>query len=291
MNNFHTPVLLKEVVEGLRVKKDGKYIDGTIGGGGHTEEILKSGGRVLGIDQDREAIKHLKKKFESEINTGRLILEHANFSDIEEIAKAHDFTDVDGILLDLGVSSYQIDDSGRGFSFIREEELDMRMNQDGNLTAFEIINSWSEDELREIFARYGEEMKAKEVAHAIVQERDKSEINTSRKLATIIESVIKPNGKINPSTRIFQAIRIAVNDEINSLKKGIGGGFKLLNEGGRFEIISFHSLEDRIVKLSFLEFARSGGEIITKKPLVANFEEERRNRRSRSAKLRIIEKK
>lgn len=292
MDKFHTPVLLNETIEGFEVIRGGLYIDATIGGGGHTQKILDLGGRVLGIDQDEDAIEHLEKKFESEIKAGQLIIEHGNFSEIENIAIKRDFTEVDGILMDLGVSSYQIDRSGRGFSFSREEEeLDMRMNQKNTLTAKKIINKWSEEELYAIFAKYGEEPKAKEVAHAILLARVRDEIKTSGQLSQIIEGVINPTGKINPSTRIFQAIRIAVNDEMENLRLGISNGFKLLKKGGRLEIISFHSLEDRITKLAFLELSRTNqARIITKKPLIAKYDETSKNRRSRSAKLRIIER-
>ncbi len=291
MDNFHTPVLLTSVVDNLNIKSSGKYIDGTIGGGGHAAEILKRSGMVLGIDQDKDAILHLKKKFESEIKKGQLVVVHDNFANIEKIAQNTGFGKVDGILLDLGVSSNQIDHSGRGFSFRRDEPLDMRMDADSELTAQEIVNTGSQDELYEIFAKYGEENAARRIAQEIVTTRAEKEIKTSLELAKIIESVVKPSGKLNPSTKVFQALRIYVNSEIDNLRQALESGFKLLNEGAKFEVISFHSLEDRAVKLYFLKLAREGrAHLINKKPIIATDDETTKNRRSRSAKLRVLEK-
>ncbi len=291
MDNYHTPVLLSEVVEGLQVRKDGLYIDATLGGGGHTSEILKLGGRVLGIDQDEDSISHIKKKFESEINEGRLVVSQGNFSEIEKIAQDSGFSQIDGILFDLGVSSYQIDKSGRGFSFLKSEMLDMRMSKSIDLTAYEIVNNWSEQQLYEIFAKYGEEIKARDVAKAIFVARRIKPIETTTELSEIVTGVIKNSGKIHPATRIFQALRIAVNEELGSLRSALTSGFKLLKRGGRIEVISFHSLEDRIAKLYFSSLEREGAaHLINKKPIVAGEKETEINRRSRSAKLRIIEK-
>jgi 16S rRNA (cytosine1402-N4)-methyltransferase len=292
VDNYHTPVLSDEVDSFLRVRSGGKYIDGTIGGGGHAARILKSSGKVLGIDWDLTSILHLKKKFESEISEGKLMLVHGNLKDMGKYAKKTGFENVDGILLDLGVSSYQLDKSGRGFSFRRNEPLDMRMTnglgEDTELTAHEIINKWSEEELYEIFSKYGEEIRAREVASEIVSSRP---IETTEELAQIISKVIRTGEARHPATKIFQALRIAVNSEIENLQKGLDEGFKLLNKGARFEVISFHSLEDRTVKLYFLKLERGGlARILTKKPVIATEEEIRQNRRSRSAKLRVIEK-
>lgn len=288
---FHTPVLLEEAIEGLNVKSDGKYIDATIGGGGHTQEILGRGGAVLGIDQDEDSILYLKKKFESELNTGQLVLERGNFAEIKKIAGKHKMNEVDGILFDLGVSSYQIDQSGRGFSFLRDEHLEMRMSNETKLTAEEIINTWPEKELSTVFAKYGEDPNAAEVAHQIIFRRKQKKFERSADLAEFISGIVITEGKIHPATRIFQALRIVVNDEIDNLRTGIAEGFKLLAPGGRMEVISFHSLEDRVVKLYFVELRKNGfGKIITKKPTVAAFDEIKKNRRSRSAKMRIIEK-
>lgn len=297
MDSFHTPVLIEEVIKELEIRKNGLYIDATIGGGGHTERIITAGGRVLGIDQDENAILHIKKKFEPEIEKGQLILSQGNFSDIENIAKSNSFEKVDGILFDLGVSSFQLERSYSGFSFRREEKLDMRMSLSTSLTAREIVNTWPEEDLYELFAKYGEERRAREVAQEIVHKRAEKEIETTTELANIISKVVKPDGKTpvrqaqgrHPATKIFQALRIVVNDEIGNLKKGIEYGFKLLGSGGRFEIISFHSLEDRVVKLYFLRLEQEGKvRILNKKPIVASREEIIKNRRCRSAKLRII---
>jgi len=287
MSKFHEPVLLEEVIQGFGGRKalyGHLFIDATIGGGGHTETILTLGGRVLGVDKDIDAIKHLKKKFESEIRQGSLILVRGNYSEIKQIAQHCGIKDVDGILFDLGVSSNQIDRSGRGFSFLRDEPLDMRMGI-GSLTAMEIVNSWSVDELYEIFAKYGEEIRARKIAEKIALTRRGTEITTTGQLATLI------GNDMGTRARIFQALRIVVNDEIGSLRQGLTDGFKLLGESGIMEVISFHSLEDRVVKLFFQqkELAKEG-KVVNKKPIVASGEESKRNRRSRSAKLRIVEK-
>ena len=291
MDRFHIPVLLKEALGALRVKKGGLYIDATIGGGGHTRLILDQGGRVLGIDQDEEAILHLKKKFESEIKSGKLILVRANFSDIEKVAGSNGFEKVEGILFDLGVSSHQLDEARRGFSIRRNEALDMRMSRDEALTAHEVVNKYSAEELYEVFAKYGEESRARDIAKQIVFERKIKPIDTTGELADLVSKIVRNQGKIHPATRVFQAIRIEVNSEIENLKEGVTGGFKLLKQGGRLAIISFHSLEDRVVKLYFLKIMNEGlGSILTKKPIVAANSEVEENRRSRSAKMRIIEK-
>ena len=291
MSDFHTPVLINEVIEGLRVKDKGLYIDATIGGGGHAERILSLGARVLGIDQDEDAILHLKKKFESEIKSGQLTLVAANFSSIENVAKENGFENVDGILLDLGVSSHQLDEARRGFSFRYDEVLDMRMNQAETLTAEGVVNKYPEESLYEIFAKYGEEPKARAIAHEIVAQRTRQPIRTTKGLSDIVARIVKNSGKINPATRVFQAIRIEVNDEIGNLKTGLEQGFKLLGANGRLAVISFHSLEDRVVKLYFLKLgSEKGASILTKKPIIAGEEEIGSNRRSRSAKLRILQK-
>lgn len=306
MNNFHTPVLLQETLEGLRVKKNGWYIDGTIGGGGHTEEILRMGAKVIGIDQDWNSILHIKKKFESEIRSKRLILVHGNFADIKEIVNTYGIEKVDGILLDLGLSSFQIATSGRGFTFQKDEPLDMRMDAtvESKITAYDIVNKASEDELYEIFAKFGEEPKSKEIAARIVLGRQKNPIETTGELVNLILGTRRVDSRIpvripkgghvqgrHPATRVFQALRIAVNLEIENLRKCLTDGFELLNEEARFAIISFHSLEDRTVKLFFLKKQNEGvGKIINKKPIIAGSYEIESNRGARSAKLRIIKK-
>lgn len=291
MDNFHIPVLLEEVIQGLRVKGKGLYVDVTIGGGGHTRKILELGGVVLGIDKDEDSILHLKKKFESEIKENRLVLERENYANLEKITKQHEITRVDGILFDLGVSSNQIDRSGRGFSFQRDEPLDMRMDAKSKLTAEEIVNNWPEEELYEIFAKYGEDREARNIAKKIIAVRKITKITTTLQLSNLILGIVRKSGKLHPATRIFQALRIVVNDEINNLKIGLKDGFKLLKCGGRLAVISFHSLEDRVVKLAFQEFEMRGeGRMLFKKPIIASFGEVKQNRRARSAKLRVIER-
>ena len=291
MDSYHKPVLIDEVVEALNVEPGKIYIDGTIGGGGHSAQLLKSNARVLGIDRDEDAILHLKKKFESEIASGQLTLVRGNFADIKRISNSNGFETVDGILLDLGVSSNQIDKSGRGFSLRREEPLDMRMDEGLVLTARDLVNNWSENDLYEIIAKYGEEINARKIAQNIIERRKIGPIETTSDLSEIISRVVPSGGKIHPATKTFQALRIIVNDEMNQLKSGLEEGFKLLNKGARFAVISFHSLEDRAVKLFFADLERrSLAKVINKKPIIASITELRSNRRARSAKLRIIEK-
>ncbi len=294
MDNFHTSVLLKEVIYGLNIRKGAKYIDGTIGGGGHTREILRRGGKVLGIDQDEDAIRYLKKQFELEISKGQLVVVCSNFSRVEDVAREYDFLDADGVLLDLGVSSYQIEKSGRGFSFLRDETLDMRMSSNSgededNISAKDLVNRASEDELYNIFSKYGEEKNSRLISAAIISRRKIKPIETTGELVKIVLGVVPKNGGIHPATKVFQALRIAVNSEIENLKKGLEAGFEVLGSHGRLAIISFHSLEDRTVKLFFAGLVREGkGELINKKVIIPSLEEARANRRSRSAKLRII---
>ena len=288
---FHTPVLLKEAVNALNVRQNGKYIDATIGGGGHSEEIIRRGGHVLGIDQDKDAIEYVRTNNEELITNNKLTLVRGNFADIEMIARENGFEDADGILFDLGVSSYQIDQSGRGFSFLRDEPLDMRMGGENSLTAYEIINKASEDELYNIFSKFGEEKNAGAISRAIVGARRVKPIEMSRELAEIVAGVVRREGKLHPATRVFQALRITVNSEIDNLKKGLSSAFEILAPGGRLAVISFHSLEDRVVKLFFAKLARENRAIlINKKTIMASEREIKANRRARSAKLRIIEK-
>ncbi len=291
MNNYHTPVLLEEVAEGLSIKKDGIYVDGTIGGGGHTQKILETGGRVIGIDQDEDAILHINKKFDKELKDKRLFLIKGNFSKIKELVNGVGFEKVDGVLFDLGVSSHQFDTSTRGFSFRSDEKLDMRMTKDAQNTAADLVNGLSEDELYDIFSKYGEEPNARRIAKAIIERRQIEKIETTGQLSALINEIVKNAGNINPSTRVFQALRIAVNDELDSLREGLEGGLEILSLNGRMCVISFHSLEDRIVKLFNIKKISRGEDIaISKKPITPGIMEQEANRRSRSAKLRIIEK-
>jgi len=306
MNNFHTPVLLKEVIEYLEVLPGKKYIDATMGGGGHGFEILKLGGIVLGIDVDQEAISYIVRRWKVEsrrwnINEDNLILVRGNFRDIDKIARLHDFGKVSGILFDLGVSSYQLETPWRGFSFQREGPLDMRMDpsaSSGQATAADLINGLNKGELYELFTKLGEERFARPISNNIIRARRVKKIETTMDLSHIIqEACRKKGGKINPATLVFQALRIAVNDELHNLQEALPKAMNLLEKSlpagrqGKIAVISFHSLEDRIVKDSFKEFQEQElGTILTKKPVIAGSSEVQSNIRARSAKLRVFEK-
>lgn len=299
----HIPVLLKEAVDYLNVEKGKKYIDATLGGGGYTFEILKKGGIVLGIDSDIDSVDYVKDKFSISQprrhtsnfqfpNGKNLVLVHGNFSDVENIAHLNNFDKVSGIVFDLGLSSYQIENSGRGFSFRRDEPLDMRMNVSvDKLTAAEILNTWSKEELYQLFSKMGEERFAFNISDNIISARKIKPIEKTSELVGIIEGSVRKKPGIHPATKVFQALRIAVNDEIRNLKAGLKEGFKILDEKGRIVVVSFHSLEDRIVKNYFNLLEDTGkGKVITKKPVLSGNDELKRNIRARSAKLRCIEK-
>jgi len=289
MSNFvHIPVLLKAAVDGLNVCPGKVFIDGTAGGGGHTQEILKRGGKVLAIDCDTDAIEHLRDVFKNE---KMVKIVKGNFSKIGQIVRENGFFPVDGVLFDLGFSSYQIDEAGRGFSFRKDEKIDMRMDSDTTLTAFDIVNTWSKDALYELFSKVGEEHDAQKIADEIVFVRKNGNIEISRELGDIVKKVKKEyGGMMHPATKVFQALRITVNNELENLKTGLFEGVSVLRKNGRFGVISFHSLEDRIVKMEFLSFEKNGiGRIITKKPITADDKEIENNVRSRSAKLRFFE--
>ncbi len=292
MSNFsHIPVMLSEAVFALKVVRGQKYIDGTLGGGGHTKLILENGGIVLGIDRDDDAISHVSTQLKQNIDEGALTVVKGNFGEIEKIAKEYGFEKVDGILLDIGVSGYQMDSAQRGFSIRHDETLDMRMDPAQELTAYDVVNSYPKEKLIEIFYRYGEEHNAIKIADEIVATRKKKEIKTTRELASIIERIPHKSEPIHPATRVFQAIRIEVNGELDQLQKGLNGGVGILTSGGRLVVISFHSLEDRIVKKTFELFQKNGrGTVVTKKPIIAGFNEVSKNKRSRSAKMRVFEK-
>jgi len=260
----HVPVLLKEVADGLNVRPGGKYIDATFGAGGHSAEIVKRGGMVLGIDADPE------------VNAV-----HGNFRDIEKIAKENGFESVDGILFDLGVSSMQLDSPERGFSYRFNGPLDLRLDPTKGEPASQIVNTYSEGELYEIFTRFGEENNARTIARAIVIARAVERITTT-------EALVKIVGNAKPVlSRIFQALRIEVNDELGALRQGLDGARIVIKTGGRLVVISFHSLEDRIVK----QYMRNGDwKILTKKPITATDSEVRTNTRARSAKMRVAQR-
>lgn len=289
MKDFHKPVLVKETIEGLAVQEGKKYIDATVGGGGHGIEILKRGGRLLGIDTDQKALEYTRKRLRDlEIKRSTdYILVQGNFRQINKIADKYGFRLTDGILFDLGVSSHQLDAAGRGFSYRFEgADLDMRLDQTSGESAADLLNRLSEEELYEIFATYGEEKHSRIIAHALVRARKIAPINKIDSLVKIVEG-IAPGEKNATLSRIFQAIRMAVNEEPEALREGLEGAEKLLRMGGRLVVISFHSLEDRVVK----QFLRNNSfTVLTKKPITAGPEELKENSRARSAKLRIAEK-
>ena len=295
---IHKSVLLQKAIDGLEIKDGDIFIDGTLGGGGHSEEVFKRFGkkvRVIGIDTDSEALSRAEKRL-SEQGFKATYLQ-GNFRDIDTILKTAEVEKVDKILLDIGLSSNQFEDSGRGFSFQKDEPMVMNFKKDlseQDLTAGEIVNNWDEENLKAILEGYGEEKFAWRIAKAIVSKRALKPIETTTELVDIILSATPKfyhHQKIHPATKTFQALRITVNDEIRALKEGIQKSFEILNSHGRLAIISFHSLEDRVVKQFFNEFDKSGvGKKITKKPLTASAEELAENPRARSAKLRIIEK-
>ena len=295
----HIPVLLKEVMDALAVRPGGRYVDGTLGRAGHTKEIIARGGMVLGIDRDEQAICEIGEVAGLSAVRGR-------HGDLKEIANEKGWNEVDGILLDLGVSSPQLDEAGRGFSFLREGPLDMRMDRSWALSAADIVNSESAERLEEIFRELGEEPQSRRIARAIVKEREKRKFETTVELADFIERVVGRRGAHHPATRVFQALRMEVNDEIGELERALEGGLEILKSGGRFAVITFESLTDRIVKRFFAKHVgrmvslQQGGErwegeeprmrAVTGKVVVASEEEADLNPRSRSAKLRAAEK-
>ena len=290
--NSHIPVLLKEVIKILK-PKDGVIIDGTIGLGGHAKEILKNSKvSVIGLDQDGEALELARKNLKD--YEGRVALLQENFRDIKKVSISLKIQgEVKGILLDLGLSSYQLEQASRGFSFQKEGPLDMRMDKRNRPTAFEIVNTWSKEKIIPVLRNYGEERYARRIVEAIVIQRKKQRIQTTAELAELIKkSVPRKYGfsKIHPATRTFQALRIAVNDELSNLEKALRDAPEVLAPGGKIIVISFHSLEDRIVKRSFKDMAGKSLKILTKKPITPDEEETRNNPRSRSAKLRAAEK-
>lgn len=302
----HIPVLLLEAVDALAVKPGGRYVDGTLGRAGHTQEILARGGCVLGIDRDDQALREVEElKSRGDEKWSRLTLARGNHGDLKEIACEKGWTEVDGILLDLGVSSPQLDEAGRGFSFLRDGPLDMRMDRSRGVTAADLVNNESAERLEEIFREWGEEPQARRIARAIVAERKEHSFTTTMELADYLERILGRRGAHHPATRVFQALRMEVNDEMGELERALEGGFRLLRKGGRFAVITFESLTDRVVKRTFAAHVgrmvslQQGGErwegdlprakAISRKAIVAGAEETALNPRSRSAKLRVIE--
>ena len=310
MTEFHhVSVLLDECIEGLNIKPDGIYVDGTLGGAGHSSQIVQhlTTGRHIGIDRDPVALKAAGERLEPWKD--RVSLVHSNFCEIRQVLEDLEIEGVDGILLDLGVSSPQLDDGERGFSYMVDAPLDMRMNGEDTLTAYDIVNTWSQEELKRILFDYGEERYAPRIAAAICRKREEKPIETTLQLVDVIRSAMPAQAlreKQHPAKRSFQAIRIAVNDELGSVEKVMRDAIPCLNPGGRLAVITFHSLEDRIVKNAMAEAAKGCTcppnfpvcvcgkkpkvKLITRKPIVSGDEELERNPRARSAKLRICEK-
>ena len=304
----HYSVMKNECIENLNIKADGIYIDATLGYAGHSKEILKQldKGFLYCFDNDKEAIEYSTKVL-SEISPNFKIF-HSNFSNMKEMLENVGVKKVDGILFDLGFSSPQIDDETRGFSFMKDGKLDMRMNQDSDLSAYDVVNSYDEEKLREIFFRYGEENTSKAIAKKIVDERNKKEIETTLELVDVIKSAVglKYFNDKHPERNIFQAIRIEVNNELGVLEKALPDAIDMLNKEGRICVISFHSLEDRIVKNIFKENSevldifkglpdipeeyRAKIRLVNRKPILPTEEEIKENSRSKSAKLRVIER-
>ena len=305
----HVSVLLNECIEALDIKENGIYVDCTLGGAGHSSHILKNlsiDGMLIGIDQDKDALSAAKDRLENFKNVKYV---HNNFYNIDVILNELGIEKVDGILADLGVSSYQLDEASRGFSYMQDAPLDMRMNRDNDFSAYEIINNYSEEDLYKIIKDYGEERFAKRIANFIVNKRSEKPIETTFELVDIIKAAIPAKARRegpHPAKRTFQAIRIEVNSELKILNKTIEDGVRRLNKGGRMAIITFHSLEDRIVKLKFRELENPctcpkefpicvcgkspSVKVISKKGIAPTEKEVEENPRSRSAKLRIIEK-
>ena len=304
----HVPVLKDETLGLLVTGADGRYIDGTLGLGGHTEAILERtapDGRVLGIDRDTEALARARQRLAS--FGDRVTFAHGNYADMDDLASASSFRDVDGILLDLGVSSLQLDDAARGFSFLRDGPLDMRMDATSGLTAADLVNGMGEKELADLIYRLGEEPASRRIAAAIVRERAREPIRTTARLASIVSDAKGGRaGRTHPATQTFQALRMAVNAEIEGIRRGLAGALGLLRPGGRLAVITFHSLEDREVKHCFRAHvareeslpgggSRTVGEtpfvkLVNRKPIVPGDPECRRNPRARSAKLRVVER-
>lgn len=309
MEFAHRSVLLHECIDALAIKPDGIYLDGTLGGAGHSLEICRSltTGRLIGVDRDLVALEAAKKRLYS--HAKKVTLVHDNFENVGAILTALGLDRIDGMLFDLGVSSPQLDDAERGFSYMADAPLDMRMDRDQSLTAYEIVNNWPREELKSILYEYGEERCAPQIAAAIERVRTDHPIETTLELVDIIRSAMPPSAlreKQHPAKRSFQAIRIAVNDELKAVQEAMERSIDLLAPGGRLAVITFHSLEDRIVKNAFRSAAQgctcpkdfpvcvcgkqAKVKLVARKPLLPSMEEIARNPRARSAKLRVCEK-
>ena len=295
VSRLHKPVLIDSVLSYLKLKAGDIVLDGTVGSGGHAEGILKTigpQGFLIGLDQDEEAIKRTQNRLER--MGGRFKLIQLNFRFLDQALSLLNFNKVNAVLLDVGVSTDQLEDSGRGFSFQKDGPLDMRMDRNQAQTAADLVNGLSQEELVMIFREYGEERYARQITQAIVRERAKAPLRTTGTLKKVVEEAVPAryrHGRIHPATRVFQAFRIAVNDELGALEETLPKAFDCLDFGGKLCVISFHSLEDRIVKRFFVKQKQAGsGKIITKKPVQPSDQEIQINPRARSAKLRVIER-
>ncbi|MDG1357210.1 MAG: 16S rRNA (cytosine(1402)-N(4))-methyltransferase RsmH [Akkermansiaceae bacterium] len=305
---YHKPVLLDEVMDFMLPAEGKLIVDATLGGGGHTEAMLEAGAKVIGVDQDEQAHEFAAERLKPHASSFTPL--RGNFSDLPDILQGVGVNKVDGILIDIGVSSWQLDEASRGFSFGKEGPLDMRMDRSRGETAADLVNHLPEQELRTIFYEYGEERAGSKLARRIVERRQDKPFTTTTDLADFIASIQPrskgPAGKIHPATRVFQALRIAVNDELGALRTFLNNASKLLNPGGRLLVITFHSLEDRMVKQFFRHASQSHVDrkewpeprpnpdyqyqMMTRRPVTAGEDELRDNKRSRSAKLRVVEK-
>lgn len=307
MEFSHIPVLRDETINALNINPDGVYVDGTAGGGGHSYEILKrlsSRGKLISIDQDPDAIKTVTERFKNFENS---IIQQGNFADVVSIVNGLGIEKIDGIMLDIGVSSRQLDTPERGFSFHNDAPLDMRMSQSG-VSAYDLVNTLPYEELVKIISQYGEEKSAKQITRAIIREREKAPVKTTLQLAEIIKSAVPAARRRDghPARQTFQALRIAVNGELDRLKDGLLGGFELLKPNGIMAVITFHSLEDRIVKKTMAKWCegctcpkdfpvcvcgnKPKAELVFKRPIEASEKELEENPRSRSARLRVVKK-
>lgn len=288
---YHEPVLKNEVITALKVRDGKKYIDCTLGDGGHTLEILRRGGIVLGLDINEESLERATERIKKEGYASNFTAALGNFKKIEELATSNNFNQVDGIIYDLGYSSYQLDDSNIGLSFLKDKPLDMRLDTDLGVTAADLVNMLNEKQLTELIYNYSQEKFAKKFARAIVNARSLKKIETTKQLADLLASQVPlgyENGRIHPATRTFQALRIVVNDEIENLAQSLPRASHLLLPGGFLIVISFHSMEDHVVK-KYGQSAGSQLKMLTKKPLLPTEEEIARNVRSRSARMRVFE--
>lgn len=302
---YHTPVMLRETLEALRVGPGKRFVDATLGGGGHTRAMLKAGAQVVGLDQDWDALAEAERWREAMEEEGNLVLLRSNFRNLGSLFGETGCGKFDGILFDLGVSSYQLDEASRGFSFQQDGPLDMRMDHSSPLTAADLVNHYPEERLRAIFAELGEEKHARRIARAIVRERERAPLERTLELARLVESAVPGRGRRHPATRIFQALRMEVNDELGSLQEALEAAIRWIKPGGRLAVITFHSLEDRLVKnflrqrserwLNRPEWPESRPnpdfclELCPRKGVKPSGEEVARNPRARSALLRVAQ--